>query len=74
MEITRPAAALTSTRLRFARSSPGRAAPADPRRFGKRAPERCEASAIPASHVHDDLRLFAAIFAAGFLFVSVLIV
>ncbi|MBA3512232.1 hypothetical protein [Sphingomonas sp.] len=74
MATTRPATALASSRLRFARSSIGRAAPIDPRRFGKRAPVHGEAQALPASNAHDDLRLFAATFAAGFLFVSVLIV
>jgi hypothetical protein len=43
-------------------------------RFGTRAPARFEAEALPAPNARDDLRLFAATFAAGFLFVSVLIV
>ena len=45
----------------------------DPRRFG-RAPIRC-ADAQPArvTALSDDLRLFAITFAAGFLFVSILI-
>lgn len=74
MATTRPIAALDGSSLRIARSSTRRAAPIHPRRFGKRARAGCDAQALPASNAHDDLRLFAATFAAGFLFVSVLIV
>lgn len=74
MAITRPAAALTRSRLRFARSSSERVAPIDPLLFGRRSPGPSEAQAMPASNLDDDLRLFAVTFAAGFLFVSVLIV
>ena len=73
MATTRPIAALDASMLRSARSS-GRAAPIRARRFGKRAPACFEAQTLPAPKAHDDLRLFAATFAAGFLFVSVLIV
>jgi hypothetical protein len=45
----------------------------DPRRFG-RGPTLCaEAAAKRASALSDDVRLFVITFAAGFLFVSVLI-
>ena len=45
----------------------------DPRRFGK-APAPCaEAQPKRAATPGDDLRLFAITFAAGFLFVSILI-
>jgi hypothetical protein len=44
-----------------------------PRLFGRRAPVRAEAAAMPASALADDLRLFAVTFAAGFLFVAILI-
>ena len=42
------------------------------RRFGRR-PVRALAVPAPQSNLGDDLRLFAATFAAGFLFVSILI-
>ena len=41
-------------------------------RFGRR-PARALAAPAPQSNFGDDLRLFAATFAAGFLFVSILI-
>ena len=44
----------------------------DPRLFGRRA-LAASAQARPSSSPDDDLRLFATTFAAGFLFVSVLI-
>ena len=45
----------------------------DPRRFG-RAPIPCaEAQTLRAPTLGNDLRLFAITFAAGFLFVSILI-
>ena len=44
----------------------------DPRRFGRSAPRVC-ALAAPQVSISDDLRLFATTFAAGFLFISVLI-
>ena len=44
------------------------------RRFGRRVPSAVEAGPARSSTLHDDLRLFAATFAAGFLFVSVLII
>ena len=49
------------------------AAAIDPRVFGRRSILRLEAQPIRSSALGDDLRLFAATFAAGFLFVSVLI-
>ena len=45
----------------------------DPRVFGRRSIPRPEALRDRSSTLRDDLRLFAATFAAGFLFVSVLI-
>jgi hypothetical protein len=45
----------------------------DPRRFGKAPAPRAEAQPQPAATLGDDLRLFAITFAAGFLFVSILI-
>ena len=45
----------------------------DPLRFGKRSCARAEARTLPAARIHDDLRLFGVTFAAGFLFVSILI-
>ena len=45
----------------------------DPRSFGKRAIARCQAEPLPASTLADDLRLFGVTFAAGFLFVAILI-
>lgn len=74
MAINRPVAALTSLKLGIARSSRRYAAPVDPLRFGRHARVASEAQALPASHLDDDLRLFATTFAAGFLFVSVFIV
>ena len=49
------------------------AAAIDPRVFGRRSIPRLEAQQDRSSTLGDDLRLFAATFAAGFLFVSVLI-
>jgi hypothetical protein len=49
------------------------AAAIDPRVFGRRSISRLEAQQERSSALGDDLRLFAATFAAGFLFVSVLI-
>jgi hypothetical protein len=43
------------------------------RRFGRRMPFKPQAQPVRATRVSDDLRLFAATFAGGFLFVSVLI-
>ena len=43
------------------------------RRFGRRAPFTVPAKSVRTSAISDDLRLFAATFAGGFLFVSVLI-
>ena len=43
-----------------------------PFRFG-RAPARVPDAPAPAASLHDDLKLFAATFVAGFLFVSILI-
>ena len=45
----------------------------EPLRFGRRSIARAEALTIPETGLNDDLRLFAATFAAGFLFVSILI-
>ena len=46
-----------------------------PRRFGRRQPFAVVfAEPAPSTAIRDDVRLFAATFAAGFLFVSVLIV
>jgi hypothetical protein len=45
----------------------------DPRVFGRRAIPRQETQEVRSSTLGDDVRLFAATFAAGFLFVSVLI-
>ena len=44
----------------------------DPREFGRRLP-MAAAIPVPASGLGEDLRLFAVTFAAGFLFVSILI-
>ncbi len=49
------------------------AAAIDPRVFGRRSVTRPEALPDRSSALDDDLRLFAATFAAGFLFVTVLI-
>ena len=49
------------------------AAALDPRSFGKRMRSSAPAQPFPAAASSDDLRLFAMTFAAGFLFVSVLI-
>ena len=49
------------------------AAAIDPRDFGRRSVPRPEALPVRSSALDDDLRLFAATFASGFLFVSVLI-
>ena len=43
----------------------------DPRRFGRRRPFASEAAVVAAPAVSDDLKLFAATYAAGFLFVSI---
>ena len=43
------------------------------RGFGRRAPFTAPAQPVRAPAISDDLRLFAATFAGGFLFVSVLI-
>ena len=45
----------------------------DPRRFGRAAIPFAEAAPASPSRHSDDLRLFALTFAAGFLFVSILI-
>ncbi|MGI8932308.1 MAG: hypothetical protein ACR2FK_08025 [Sphingomicrobium sp.] len=45
----------------------------DSRRFGRRPVVRSDAQVIPANRLDDDLRLFAATYAGGFLFVSILI-
>lgn len=45
----------------------------DPRRFGRRVIQMPLAAPLPAGTLSDDLRLFAITFAAGFLFVTVLI-
>ena len=45
----------------------------DPRRFGRGQTFRDEAPPSRANALIDDLRLFAITFAAGFLFVSILI-
>ena len=45
----------------------------DPRFFGKRAVSRVQAMPLQAHSTSDDLRLFGMTFAAGFLFVTVLI-
>lgn len=44
-----------------------------PRRFGKGQARTLALAAEPASVLSDDLKLFAATFLAGFLFVSILI-
>ena len=45
----------------------------DPRLFGRRLPARAAAPAAPANALGEDLRLFGVTFAAGFLFVAILI-
>ncbi|MEO5772783.1 MAG: hypothetical protein ABIQ32_01515 [Sphingomicrobium sp.] len=45
----------------------------DPRRFGRRFVLHAEEADGPSFEISDDLRLFATTFAAGFLFVSLLI-
>ncbi len=49
------------------------ALPVDPRLFGRKAIPAALAAPLPASGISDDLRLFAVTFAAGFLFVSILL-
>jgi hypothetical protein len=49
------------------------AAAIDPRVFGRRSMPLTEEQPLRSSALGDDVRLFAATFAAGFLFVSVLI-
>jgi hypothetical protein len=44
-----------------------------PRRFGKGQVRVLAMPVEPASHLSDDLKLFAATFLAGFIFVSILI-
>jgi len=39
--------------------------------FGRRRPFAAEAAAMPAPAIGEDLKLFAATYAAGFLFVSI---
>jgi hypothetical protein len=46
---------------------------AHPRCFGKGQERRAALAAKPAAILSDDLKLFAATFVAGFLFVSILI-
>ena len=48
-------------------------APTDPRLFGRRGIVDCQAEPLPAGTLADDLRLFGVTFAAGFLFVAILI-
>ena len=43
----------------------------DPRRFGRRRPFTGATAAVAAPAVSDDIKLFAATWAAGFLFVSI---
>ena len=45
----------------------------DPRAFGRRRPRAVAAAAPAPSTFADDVRLFAGTFAAGFLFVSILL-
>jgi hypothetical protein len=45
----------------------------DPRLFGRGRPRLLQARAEPSWSISDDIKLFAATFAAGFLFVSILI-
>ncbi|MEO6581518.1 MAG: hypothetical protein ABIN68_01770 [Sphingomicrobium sp.] len=45
----------------------------DPRRFGRAVVRCADAPPPPASRLGDDARLFAMTFAAGFLFVSIVI-
>lgn len=45
----------------------------DPRQFGRGLAFRHEPEAQPSWRLSDDLKLFAATFASGFLFVSILI-
>jgi hypothetical protein len=45
----------------------------DPRRFGKRPLFVRDGEPMRAGAINEDLRLFAVTFAAGFLFVSILI-
>lgn len=45
----------------------------DPRQFGRGPLRRLDLAIAPSAALPDDLRLFAATFAAGFLFVSILI-
>ena len=59
-----------SRRPRLSRRPPARSRQ---RRFGRRAPLTAPGPQARPGRVSDDLRLFASTFAAGFLFVSVLI-
>ena len=45
----------------------------DPRSFGRRPVSRCDTLPVPTRGLDDDLRLFAVTFAAGFLFVSIVL-
>lgn len=58
---------------RRAQARPRHAARFRRRRFGRRRAFTVAAPALRAKRISDDVRLFAATFAAGFLFVSVLI-
>ena len=46
---------------------------ANPRLFGRGPVRSAAAAAVPTAKLSDDLKLFVATFAAGFLFVSILI-
>jgi hypothetical protein len=73
MAVIRPVASLESLVIRPTRASPRRASFLVGRQFGARA---CVAPVDPpvaTTGLGDDLRLFAVTFAAGFLFVSILI-
>jgi len=69
-----PAASPTALPRRRLPTRPRRAARLQRRRFGRRRafPARMPMP-TPATRLSDDLRLFASTFAAGFLFVAVLI-
>ena len=82
MAVVRPAVALEGKLDRCVRTSTGHAVARHPRRFGRGRIRRGPVlfaqakplrSLSPPSAPANDLRLFAVTFAAGFLFVSILI-
>ena len=71
--VTMPLAVPITDCPRHPRISRRRPARYRARRFGRRAPFTVELPIARKSAVSDDIRLFAATFAGGFLFVSILL-